>query len=130
MDGSVRSYQDLDVWRKGLDLVMACYRVTAGFPKEERFGLTNQLQRATVSVPANIAEGQGRWYTKELARHLSNAHGSQCECETHLHVAVRLGYVGIEDAKAVFALSKQIGRMLNGLKRALERRADEQTGRT
>jgi len=84
---SVQSYRDLQVWQKSMDLVTECYRATQQFPKTEIYGLTSQLQRAAVSVPANIAEGQGRQHTKEFIQHLSIAYGSLAELETHLQIA-------------------------------------------
>lgn len=90
---SVQSYQELEVWKKAMDLVVACYRTSEGFPKSEAYGLVTQLQRAAVSVPANIAEGQGRNHTKEFINHLSIAYGSLMEIETHLQIAERLGYI-------------------------------------
>lgn len=77
---SIESYRDLLVWQKGMDLVEACYRVTALLPKEERFGLASQIQRAAVSVPANIAEGFGRRNIGEYVRHLLIANGSLRAC--------------------------------------------------
>ncbi|HEV3447273.1 MAG TPA: four helix bundle protein [Gemmataceae bacterium] len=72
----IQSYRELEVWQLGMDLAEECYRVTKGFPKEELFGLTCQIRRAAASIPANIAEGQGREHTKEFLHHLSVARGS------------------------------------------------------
>jgi len=72
----IKSYQDLDVWKKAMDLVMECYKTVNKFPKTEVYGLSSQLQRAAVSVPANIAEGQGRWHTKEFINHLLKSNGN------------------------------------------------------
>lgn len=119
MTGVIRSYRDLQVWQHGLEFVLVCYRIAATFPEDERFGLRSQLQRAAVSVPANIAEGQGRWYAREFLRYLSNAHGSLAECETHLHLALRLGYLQEADAQPAFEAARRVGKMLHGLKRAL-----------
>lgn len=89
----IRSYRELEVWQKSIDLVVECYRISESYPKAELYGLTSQLRRAAVSVPANIAEGQGRSHTKEFLNHLSIAYGSLMEVETHLQIAARLNYL-------------------------------------
>ncbi|HET9530858.1 MAG TPA: four helix bundle protein [Blastocatellia bacterium] len=81
---SIRNYRDLVVWQKSMDLVVNCYRITEQFPKIEIYGLTSQLQRAAVSVAANIAEGNGRSHTREYLNHLSMAYGSLMEVALHL----------------------------------------------
>ena len=86
------SYEDLEVWQRAMDLVVDCYDLTRSFPQTEQFGLTAQLQRAAVSVPANIAEGQARRHTREFLRYLTIARGSLAELETHIQIAKRLGY--------------------------------------
>jgi four helix bundle protein len=78
----IESYQDLQVWQKAMDLVIECYRLTQRFPANEQYGLTSQIRRAAVSVPANIAEGFGRWYSKEFVRFLLTTNGSLKEVET------------------------------------------------
>jgi four helix bundle protein len=80
------SYRDLEVWKKSMDLVVQCYEATRAFPASEQYGLTGQVQRAAVSVPANIAEGQAREHKKEFLHHLSIAHGSVAELETHIEL--------------------------------------------
>src|ERR1700694_1493639 len=119
---SVRSYRDLDVWQKAMDLVVSCYGAAERFPKSETYGLAIQLQRAAVSVPANIAEGQGRNHTKEFINHLSIAYGSLMEVETHLQIAARLRYVEDSSLRDLLLQSNEIGRMLNGLMQSLNRR--------
>jgi len=86
----VKSYKDLIVWQKAMDLVEMVYQVTRSFPKDELYGLTNQLRRAAVSVPSNIAEGQAHNSTAEFRNFLSIAHGSLAEVETQLLIAERL----------------------------------------
>ena len=103
-----------------MDLVVGCYRLTTAFPSDERFGLTSQLRRAAVSVPANIAEGHGRGVTKAFVNHLSIAAGSLKELETHLLIAVRLNYVAGDGIAPLLDLSSRIGRMLTGLRRSLD----------
>jgi four helix bundle protein len=88
-----KSYQDLEVWQKAMDLVVICYQMTKRFPKSEIYGLASQLQRAAVSVLANIAEGRQRQSSKEFLHHLSIAYGSLAEVETHAQIAGRLSYI-------------------------------------
>jgi four helix bundle protein len=115
----VRSHRDLHVWRKGMDLVAECYKLTEAFPARERFGLSSQLQRAAMSVPSNIAEGHARQSTGAFVNHLSIANGSLAEIETLLLITVRLNYTTREAARAVLALNTEVGRMLGALKRKL-----------
>ncbi len=114
-----RSYQDLGVWRKAIDLVEAVYRATQGWPKEELYGLTNQVRRAAVSVPANVTEGQGQYSPKEFLHHLAIANGSLCEVEAHLVIARRLGYTDEATHKALGQQAAEVGRLLHGLMRSL-----------
>jgi len=79
-----KGYRDLEVWQKAMDLVVVCYQTTKGFPKSETYGLANQLQRAAVSIPANIAEGRERQHSKEFLQHLAIAYSSLAELETHV----------------------------------------------
>lgn len=116
---AVRSYTDLIVWQKGMDLVEAVYRLSEAFPKDERFGLTAQLRRSAVSVPSNVAEGQGRWGTGEFVQFLGIAHGSLCELETQVHIAVRLRFVTPEGAGRVFALATEVGKLIQALRKSL-----------
>lgn len=118
---AVEHYRDLLVWQKSMDLVTGCYKATIRFPSDERFGLTSQLRRAAVSIPANIAEGHGRSLTKAFLNHLSIASSSLKEVETHLLIAVRLNYVSGDDIAPLLHLSSEVGRMLTGLRRSLER---------
>lgn len=118
----VKTYKDLDVWQKAMDMVVLCYEATKGFPKSEAYGLASQLQRAAVSVPANIAEGHERRHSREFVQHLSIAYGSLAEMETHIHIAQRLHYVGSVEAGTLFEKSAEIGRMINGLRSSIEKR--------
>ena len=112
---SVQSYKDLIVWQKALDLVEIIYQVTKTFPKEELYGLTNQLRRAGVSIPSNIAEGHARSSTQEFHRFLSIARGSLGEVETQLIIAQRLGYLSKSQLDPILALQTEINKMTNGL---------------
>ena len=122
MAGAIKSYRDLETWQKAMELVESAYRLARKLPGEEKFGLKSQMQRAAVSVPANIAEGHGRKHCKEFLRYLAIARGSLMELETHVLIAQRLGYVAQEDLAATLDLTGTVGRPLNGLIRALENR--------
>ena len=104
-----------------MDLI-ACYHVAELFPRTEIYGLGAQLQRAAVSIPANIAEGQGRNHTREFINHLSIAYGSLMEVETHLQIAARLSYIKETELAQILARTNEVGRMLNGLMRALNQK--------
>ena len=120
---SFKSYRDLEVWQKAMDLVVVCYQITKNFPKSEIYGLTSQLQRAAISVPANIAEGRERQYTKEFLKHLSIAYGSLAELETCIQIAERLNYLDLKQMKEVLDKTAEIGRMLNGLRKSIEKKS-------
>lgn len=102
-----------------MDLAEAVYRATQTWPREELYGLTNQVRRAAASVPANIAEGKGRYGAAEFLHHLSIARGSLHEMETHLLLGQRLGYVAPDSATRLLAQSDEVGRLLAGLLRRL-----------
>jgi four helix bundle protein len=110
-----------------MDLVVTIYDTTAKFPKEERYALVDQLRRAAVSLPSNIAEGHGRSRTGDYLRHLSIAVGSLMELETQVQIASRLGYVSAEHEKGLLESSTVLARMLAGLIRALRRRLPPRT---
>jgi four helix bundle protein len=118
----MRPHEKLDVWNKPVDFVVAVYKITETFPKEEKFGLVSQLSRAAVSVPANIAEGAGRNSPKEFAHFLSNAQGSASEVETELLIAHRLGYLDEKNYLALRASLDNIGRMITGLSQHLKQK--------
>ncbi len=118
----LKSYRDLDVWKKAMELVVECYRHTERFPKSETFGLSSQLQRAAVSIAANIAEGRARQHTKEFLQHLSIAYGSLAELETHIQIAERLNYFDAGHCNHLLDKAAIVGRMLNGLRKSLEKR--------
>ena len=102
-----------------MELVVDCYHLTRGFPKNELYGLGSQIQRSAVSVPANIAEGNERQHTREYLRHLSIAYSSLAELETHLEIAKRLGYMTEDNLRDLLASTNEIGRMINGLRNSL-----------
>jgi four helix bundle protein len=117
----VKNYQELIAWQRAMDLVEQVYSATQCFPREEVYALTNQLRRASVSIPSNIAEGQGRRTTADFCRHLSIAYGSLREVETQLLIAQRLNYLSSTTVQPLLQTSGEVGRLLNGLMRSLHR---------
>jgi four helix bundle protein len=110
-----RNYQDLIAWQKAMDYVQAVYVASRSFPADERYGLTSQLRRAAISIPSNIAEGQGRGTAPEFARFLRIAHGSLRETETQLLIAKRLGFLEPAAADSALALAGEVGRLIQAL---------------
>jgi four helix bundle protein len=117
--GAVRSYRDLVAWQRGVELVETTYRLTEHFPQREIYCLARALRASAVSIPSNIAEGQGRRSTREFLHHLSIAHGSLCELETQLLIAERLGYIEREDGESIIGVAAEVGRLVNGLYNSL-----------
>jgi len=117
----MRPHQKLEAWSHAGELVIAVYKKTERFPMEERFGLTSQIRRAAVSIPANIAEGAGRYSKKEFIHFLSNSQGSASELETELLIANRLGYLDETSFAQLLAELERIGRLITGLSRHLGR---------
>src|SRR6185436_8352646 len=115
--------EKLDVWKKAIDFVIAVYKETEPFPKEEKFGLTSQLRRAAVSIPANIAEGAARRSRKEFVHFLSNAQGSASEVDTELLIAHKLEYFSEPKYKRLIDRLDEIGRMLTGLSQYVQKKA-------
>jgi four helix bundle protein len=124
-NSGIKGFRDLKVWQLGMEIVEGVYRLTNVFPKDELYALTNQVRRAAVSVPANIAEGHARAFTKEYLRHISIAVGSLAEVETYLELSVRLKYCEQSTINNLQALVDEERRMLRGLQRALRPRAIE-----
>ena len=118
----MRPHQKLDLWQRSMDFVVAIYRVTEQFPKEEKFGLTSQLRRTAVSVAANVAEGAAKTSAKDFRRYLSNSQGSTSEIETELLIALRLNYLDEADFRLLSRDLDDVGRMITGLSRSLQRR--------
>jgi four helix bundle protein len=115
----MKTHKDLDVWKDSIELVVMIYQVTILFPKEERYGLTNQIRRAAVSVPANISEGSARNYTKEFIRFLRIAQASLSEVETLLHISFRLNYIDKEMFQSIQGRIIKINSQLSGLIRSI-----------
>lgn len=109
------SYRDLVAWQKAMTLVTNTYRATSKFPRDEQFGLTSQVRRCSVSIPSNIAEGQGRLSEKEFRYFLGQARGSLMELETQFQIAQNLGYLGQSEATSLLQSCAEVGRILNGL---------------
>ena len=115
----MRPHQKLEAWSKAIQLVTDIYKSTEHFPKEERYGLTGQIRRAAVSIPANLAEGAGRRSQKEFAHFLSNSQGSASELETELIIANKLGYLDEATFARLIDQLERIGRLITGLSRYL-----------
>ena len=116
----VRDYQDLEVWQMAMDLCEKVYRLTSGFPRQETYGLTSQMQRAAVSIPSNIAEGRMRGTTREFAHFVTVARGSLAELRTQIILAGRLDYVTGEHVTEVSELAERLAQRLNALRRSLQ----------
>jgi four helix bundle protein len=121
---SVNCYRDLEVWQFGIQLTKQVYELTRTFPKHELYSLSNQMQRAAVSVPANIAEGHARSSTKEFLHHLSISRGSLAELETMLTIAEELQYCQPLSTSAIFQLCDRISRMMAQPRHSLKRRME------
>lgn len=115
MSSGIRSYRDLVVWQKGIKLTKSVYALTRAFPDHETFALANQLQRAAVSVPSNIAEGQARQHTGEFRHFLYLALGSLAEVDTQLTIACELAYISPAESESVATLITEMRKMLHAL---------------
>jgi four helix bundle protein len=118
----VRSHRDLVVWQKAMDLTVVVYGLAQRFPRAEQYGLVSQITRSAVSVPANIAEGNGRRGSRrEYSHYLGIARGSLMETETHVMLAQRLGFVNEEEAARVLSLIDEVSRMITTMRTRLEK---------
>ena len=109
------AFRELKVWQKSIELTVLVYEFTRSFPKEETYGLMSQMRRASVSIPSNIAEGSARGTSRDFRHFVRLAQGSNCELQTQLVLAVRLGF-GLEETRETLdSLTCEIGRMLSGL---------------
>lgn len=115
---------DIKAWQKADDLAVAIYQVTESFPKDQRYRLVDQMQRAAVSVPANIAEGSGRRTVRDFLRFLYMANGSLREVEYYLHLSLRLDYLSEADSRALTAVKDETARVLTGFIRFKEKEAN------
>jgi four helix bundle protein len=116
---TTRSYKDLVVWQKAIELAKLVYKLTQNFPSAEKFGLIAQTRRAAVSIPSNIAEGQARHTTGEFIQFISHAEGSVAELDTQLVLSIELKFCTKAAADTTFRLILELRRMLNGLRRKL-----------
>ena len=115
MEVKIQYYKDLIVWQRAMQLVKEIYDITKKLPKEELYGLSNQMRRAAVSIPSNIAEGHVRSGRKEFAQYLSIATGSRAELQTQLLICVEIGYLSESDIQNAMSLSEEVARMLASL---------------
>ena len=111
---AVKDYSQLETWQKAMDLAESVYSATKSYPKDELYGLTSQTRRSAVSVPSNIAEGQGRGSGRDCVRFLAVARGSLCELETQLLLAQRLRYIDRTSVGPLWSQSATVGRLING----------------
>lgn len=116
----MKDFRELKIWQRSHALTLEIYRATKEFPKEELFGMTSQMRRASVSIPANIAEGCGRDGDAELKRFLNIALGSACELHYHVLLASDLGYISGTDANALVTEVLSLRRMLGGFVQKLK----------
>lgn len=113
--GTIKTFRDLDIWKKGIELVKEVYIVTENFPSHELYGLTSQMRRAVVSVPSNVAEGFRRRHPKEFKQFLNIAFGSLAELETQIVIAVELYYIDSDSEKRMLELIDHTSRMIANL---------------
>ena len=113
-------YRDLIAWQKAMDLVESVYKLTEGFPKREVYSLTDQIRRAAVSIPSNIAEGQAHFTNREFVHYLRHSRGSLAELETQLLIARRLEYIAQNQADMLLKQTDELGRILSGLINSLK----------
>jgi four helix bundle protein len=119
---NVSSYRDLRVWQEGIELAKECYCLTRGFPKQELFGLTSQIRRSASSIPANIAEGNGRENTGDYIQFLRIAQGSLKELETHLILSQEVSIAVGSQVAPLLAKTETLGKMLRTLIRTLQQK--------
>ena len=118
----MRPHEKLDVWKRSVEMVTQVYHATNGFPVDEKYGLTSQIRRAAISIPANIAEGSARKTGKEFCHFISIAQGSSSELETELLIACNLNYLPKQDYLNLKTEIENISRMLIGLSKYLRNR--------
>ena len=116
----MKTHHDLTIWKKSIEFVTNVYQITKGFPKEEIYGLTNQLRRASVSIPSNIAEGAARKHNKEFVQFLFVALGSASEIETQLVISKNLKFIGENEYLKLNEEIVEIRKMLNGLIKSIK----------
>jgi len=115
------SYKELLVWQKSVELVKSIYRITKKYPGEEKFGLVDQMRRASVSIPSNIAEGKSRKTDKEFIQFLYTSRGSSAELETQIYLSKKLGFIDESTYQKTNEQCEEVGRMLSGLIKSLDK---------
>jgi four helix bundle protein len=125
LSGELKGYRELIVWKRAMDLVVEAYELVKRLPKQEQYSLSDQIRRSAISIPSNIAEGNGRNSDKDYIRFLSMARGSQYELETQLMLCTRLGYLSDDDIDKSLNLCDETGRMLNALIARLEKKLQQ-----
>jgi len=123
-----RSYRELIAWQKAMKLAKSAYDLTAGFPRNEAFGLVSQIHRAAISVPSNIAEGHGRLTDMQFRQFLGNARGSLCEVQTQIELAHDLGHIDTGELRKFMEQGREVARLINGLITALRDSARQSRG--
>ena len=127
-DSAINSFEDLEVWQMAMTLVVECHRLTAKFPKEELYGLTQQMRKAAVSIPSNIAEGYGLDTTAYFIKHLRIAQGSLKELQTQLIISSRLEFAPRPELDPLLNKCERIGKMIRSLIRKLQEKKKEAKG--
>lgn len=119
----IKSFEDLEVWNKAKDLVLKIYKMTVNFPKEETYGITSQMKRAALSVPANIAEGFGRYHYLDKSKFYLNSRGSLFELKNFVLISIDLKFIDVDNANELINEIDQLGVKLNNLVNATRNRA-------
>ena len=119
--GEYKTHKDLDVWKQSISFVTDIYKLTGNFPKEELYGITNQIRRAAVSIPSNIAEGATRMHEKEYMQFLNIALGSTSELETQLIISNKINYINTDQMNSILDKLNNIRKMIIGLKKSLNK---------
>jgi four helix bundle protein len=123
----MKTHKDLEVWKKAIEMVTTIYTLTRTFPKEELYGLTNQIRRSAVSVPSNIAEGSGRNSSKELLHFLCFATGSLSELETQIIIAHNLGYLNNDQKQEIDIILSNLFKLLSGFTQSIQKKLNTTT---
>ncbi len=121
----MKNHKDLDVWKKAVELAVACYEITEGFPRVEHFGLASQIRRASISVASNIAEGAARTGSKEFVQFLYISLGSASELDTQIEIAKRTGLCALPDLERLQLQVNTISRLLQGLIHSIKNKSKE-----
>jgi four helix bundle protein len=122
---TIKSFRDLDVWQLSMDLTEDIYKLARKFPVEEKYALSAQLRKASISIPSNIAEGAGYGTNRRYVHHLRVACGSDSEVQTQLMLTERLRFATPDEVRPILDRASRVGRMLNGLVHSLDRYHDE-----